>query len=90
MKRITIDQTTVVQLQSILLVIMFALAVAGVSIAVDVYHKLAVQEQSIETNQHTNALAVKDYIACLISIDRSGNIPSEEQFCLNNAPPAAK
>lgn len=42
--------------------------------------------KTVEGNQHTNALAIKTYIACLITIKAAGNLHSQEQVCFDAAP----
>lgn len=43
--------------------------------------------QIIKKDQRTNALAIKTYIACLLELKPSGNVPAQEQACFDNAPP---
>lgn len=44
----------------------------------------------IKEDQRTNALAIKTYIACLLTIPPTtapAQLPTKEQVCFNNAPP---
>lgn len=41
---------------------------------------------TVERNQQTNSTAIKEYIACLISINPSSNLQVQEQTCFNAAP----
>lgn len=44
---------------------------------------------TVEQNQHTNAAAIKDYIACLLTLNPQATatqLQSAEQICFDNAP----
>lgn len=47
---------------------------------------LKVDTQQVEANQHTNSLALKDYIACLLTINTQNNLQGQEQACFDKAP----
>lgn len=55
-------------------------------------HTIAIQTEDtkqVEANQQTNALAIKTYIACLISLEPGQTpvqIKAAEVACFNNAP----
>lgn len=42
--------------------------------------------QQIKANQATNSNAIKQYIACLIAINPTGNVQAQEQTCFDKAP----
>lgn len=46
------------------------------------------QTEEIEKNQLTNSTALKDYIACLLTLTPTGDmtLQAQEQTCFNNAP----
>lgn len=41
----------------------------------------------IKKDQTSNALAIKTYIACLLTIAPTNNVTIREQICFDNAPP---
>lgn len=90
-------QSTVERSLYILLLLMFVLAIVGTSIATVVYIDLRKQQTqlhsqsvtdltTIEQNQVLQTEAIKDYFACLLSINPQGNLSIQEQVCFNSAP----
>ncbi len=55
-------------------------------------HTIALEAQNtkqVEANQHTNALAIKTYIACLLNLTPTqtpAQVKAAETACFNNAP----
>jgi ABC-type dipeptide/oligopeptide/nickel transport system permease component len=93
---IQIMQSTVERLLYILLALVFlAVLVVGAIAYNDGQQVKQITEQhsseikNIETNQHINALAIKQYIACLLNLSPTqtqAQIKTAELTCFDNAP----
>jgi hypothetical protein len=73
-----------------LLVLLFVTNFVVAFILYDEYKQTRTLSQTLKANQSTDALAIKTYIACLLTIPPTttpDQIPAKEQVCFDNAPP---
>lgn len=86
-------QSTIERGLYLLLLLLFLINIIGLVVNINILkdhtRSIQLQEQqtkTIENNQLTNSLALKDYIACLLVINPNGNLPNQEHICFINAP----